>query len=242
MSLPGSVPSALPASSQTPPPWKPHTETALDRFSLRCIGRRVSHLTPRYALDLTRVRAFEILHPDAPWLTQAAVGALEAMLQPRDRGLEYGSGRSTTWLVRRTAHLVSVETDKAWYARVRSRLRDAGLFDRVDYRLVPADDRAGCLAVAEALQTSSLDYVLVDGAWRDAVALRATELLKPGGLLIVDNANWFLPATRRSRAPLSVSELPTTPDWALFAQRVRDWRVIWTSNGVCDTAIWVRSS
>src|SRR5215467_1856777 len=83
--------------------WDSYRERALDRFSLRWIGRRVTHVSPRYLLDLAAVRAFEILQPDAPWLTRTAVRILESALMPQHRGLEYGSGRSTVWLARKTA-------------------------------------------------------------------------------------------------------------------------------------------
>ncbi len=39
----------------------------------------------------------------------------------------------------------------------------------------------------------SLDYALVDGSYRDECVMRALEVLRPGGMLILDNANWYIP-------------------------------------------------
>jgi predicted O-methyltransferase YrrM len=223
----------------TPTGWRPYRERRLDSVSLRVLGRRVSHLTPQYAISLARVRAFELAHPDAPWLTPQCVAILESTLRPTDRGLEYGSGRSTRWFAQRIAHLVSVETDPGWYHKTRQLLVAAGVIDRVDYRFASADDRAACVGTVDDLADSSLDFALVDGAYRDGVALRAVEVLRPGALLVLDNANRYLPAPHGSQSPLSTN-LPVSADWARFAEVVHDWRVIWTSSGVTDTAIWIR--
>lgn len=220
-------------------------EKPIDEFTLRYLGRRFSHLTPRYFLDLARVLIFEHRDPEAPWLTREAVTILSTALRPSDRGLEYGSGRSTVWFARRTAGLVSVETDHRWYSHVQSRLAAAGLREKVDYRLIPADEgladdpsRGAYLAVGENLPPASLDYVLVDAMYRDECAVRAVRLLKPGGLLIVDNVNWYIPS--RSRSPLSARRV-TSSTWAELLHLVRTWRVIWTSSGVTDTALWIRA-
>jgi hypothetical protein len=43
---------------------------------------RYRHLTPRYVFDRVRVLAHERRHPEAPWLTAAAVAFLERWLDP----------------------------------------------------------------------------------------------------------------------------------------------------------------
>ena len=68
--------------------------------------------------------------------------------------------------------------------------------------------------------------------------LRAVELLKPGGLLILDNSNHYLP--HPSRSPLRVTR-PPSDDWETISRLVEPWRVIWTTNGCWDTTIWFTS-
>jgi hypothetical protein len=69
---------------------------------------------------------------------------LDSWLRPTDRGLEWGSGRSTTWLAARVAHLVVVEHDCGWHARIQRELTSRGLSAKVDRRLIeaPADQMA----------------------------------------------------------------------------------------------------
>jgi hypothetical protein len=84
------------------------------------------------------------------------------------------------------------------------------------------------------------DLIIVDDLYRDHCALSAIEYLRPGGLLLIDNINWYLPS--RSVSPVSrrQEDGPASPLWAEFSDRVQAWRQIWTSNGVTDTAIWVK--
>jgi predicted O-methyltransferase YrrM len=168
---------------------------------------------------------------------------LGRLLLPTDDGLEYGCGRSTEWFAQRTRSLVSVEHDDYWFARVDSALKKAAVRNVV-LKHVPATGygdsdrlRDAYVAADPALQPASLDYVLVDGLYRDLCALNVLPLIRPSGMLIIDNVNWYLPST--SVAPASVRH-PASIDWQELGVTLSTWRSIWTSNGVTDTAIWMK--
>ena len=206
-----------------------------------------SHRTPRYIYDRTRQMLYERAHPDDPWLTPAAVRLLSTLLRPADRGAEFGSGRSTLWFAARVAALTSVEHDVRWHEAVAARLKERGLRN-VDYILAPADqpmDRGGDSAYARtalAFPDASLDFALIDGHYRDYSAKLIMPKVKPGGMLIIDNANWYLPC--QSKAPNSrTAELgPAAGVWAGVWRELAGWRTIWTSSGVWDTAIFIKPS
>ncbi len=204
--------------------------------------RPFRHWTPRYVVDRLALLTFERQNPDAPWLTRDAVHILDGWLRRDDEGLEWGSGRSTTWFGARVRRLVSVEHDAAWHRDVRRRLDEKGLTN-VDYRLLGTEAVDGqppaYVAIAARVEKPSFDFVLVDGVLRDACALAAIDVLKPGGLLILDNANWFLPHDTRSPASLGAHGTPT-PAWAQVARRLGAFRCLWTTNGVTDTALFVK--
>jgi len=207
--------------------------------------RRVRHRTPRYVCARTRQMLYERGHPDAPWLTPEATRLLGRMLLPSDRGLEFGSGRSTVWFAERVSHLTSVEHDERWYAEVSGRLKERAL-SNVDYILAPLDELdgrgggSGYARAALAFADSSIDFALIDGAYRDHTARYVLPRIKPGGMLIIDNVQWYLPSN--SRAPNSRTPAlgPRGEIWAEIARDLADWRRIWTSSGVWDTAIFVR--
>ena len=204
-----------------------------------------SHRTPRYVYHRTRQFLYERAHPGDPWLTPAAIGLLERLLRPVDRGAEFGSGRSTLWFAARVAALTSVEHDRRWHETVTARLRERGQAN-VEYILAVPDqpmERGGDSAYARnalAFPDASLDFALVDGHYRDYSAKFILPKIKPGGMLIIDNVNWYLPC--RSKSPNSrTAELgPAAGAWAEVGRELAAWRTIWTSSGVWDTAIFIK--
>jgi predicted O-methyltransferase YrrM len=210
------------------------------------LSRVLGHRTPRYVYHRTRQLIYERGHADAPWLTPAAISLLESLLRPADRGVEFGSGRSMAWFARRVAALTGVEHDERWYETVTATLRARGLRN-VDYILAPPDQPAehgGDSAYARtalSFPDDSIDFALVDGHYRDYSAKFILPKIKPGGMLIIDNVNWYLPC--QSKAPNSRTAAlgPQTPVWAEVAAGLAGWRPIWTSSGVWDTAIFIKS-
>ena len=205
--------------------------------------RRTKHLTPRYIAS----RLFEIFYryrnPNAPWLTPDAVKIMDELLLPSDFGLEFGAGRSTTWLSRRVRHLVSIETDEKWFDRVSKHLESIQK-SNVDLMLVgdgfnlPATEQY--LAPLAKIKNASLDFALIDGRHRDHASLAVIDLLKPGGILILDNVNRYLPHKTFSPYSVGPAQQPPTETWCDFYARIKRWRLIHTSNGVTDTALFFK--
>lgn len=156
--------------------------------------------SPRYLARRVAYKGYELLHQDEPWIAQGAVEYCDQRLTRTMRGLEWGSGRSTLWFAKRLLKLTSVEHSANWHARVKQRLSTV---HNVDYRHVPLDhDEAAptapiydpiprYVAIADEFPDQSLDFVVVDGHYRQACVLAAIPKLRPGGLLLVDNSNWL---------------------------------------------------
>jgi hypothetical protein len=158
-------------------------------------------------------------------------------LRTTDVVCECGAGRSTIWFAQRTSRLISIEHDPAWHAKVVDSL-NAECFENVSVSLCL--DKESYVERLSALDEGALDLCLIDGIARDEYALVALSKLKTGGLLIVDNAKWFLPSNSRSPASVPPSGVPVSVQWSKFQEMVGDWRSIWTSNGVWDTAFWIK--
>ena len=154
-------------------------------------------------IDLARRAAYELhvrRHPDEPWLTPSAIAFLDRELPRNGVGLEWGSGRSTVWFGRRLSRLISIEMDADWFAAVGAKVVDIPSVDlrhvlldhsreeatRPHYEPVPR-----YVAVIDEFRDESLDFVLVDGHYRQACVLAALSKLRPGGLLAVDNTDWL---------------------------------------------------
>lgn len=199
-------------------------------------------------VDRVRLMAYQHCNRDAPWLTSEAVAFLERWLQPDRVGFEWGSGRSTVWFARRVRQLTSIEHDPHWYDQIARCLAEEGLAPRVTYRRFAVDNvaDAGHPYVSAILEhhDEGLNFCLVDGVTRlrAQCALACLPKLARGGIVIVDNANWFLPHGPKSRAPNSRGPADgyASAAWQEFAREVANWPCTWTSDGITDTAIWTK--
>lgn len=203
------------------------------------------HWSPRYLAALASYRMYSRANPGSPWLTQTAVSILDTMLKPGDRMLEFGSGRSTAWLAARVGHITSVEHNPSWHATVLEMFRKQGLAN-VDYRLAeisgPDGPKPGepYVAVASEFADESLDVVLVDGMYRGACVLAVIPKLKPGGILVIDNVQWFLPSRTRSPKARGPQDGPKDATWAAALSVIGGWRNFWTTNELSDTAFYFK--
>jgi len=170
------------------------------------------------------------------------INILETWLRPTDIGLEFGSGRSTNWFASRIGHLTSVEDNPEWYQRVRNQIKNKS----VEYLLFEdgSSNSAGSNYVNAAKQMSqnSLDFCLIDGAARDHCALVCLDKLKVGGILIIDNVERYIPHEPKTSSPnaRSLHDGYASDVWAEVGTRIKSWRCIWTTNGIYDTALWVK--
>jgi hypothetical protein len=203
------------------------------------------HWNRAYICNRLSEIAYQRMKPDLPWLTRDATSALGSLLNHTDVGLEFGSGRSTVWFARRLALLTSVEHSPLWHAKVSQMIQDQKITN-IDYRLRTAvgfEDPVSSdnyLDVLAEFADASLDFVLVDGVQRAHCAKAAIPKVRSGGLLVVDNANWFLPSDSDSPSSRTIAQGPRGPEWREVHERLSDWRRLWTTNGVSDTTIFFK--
>jgi len=206
--------------------------------------RSIRHWTPGYVNARLGEIADHRKHPRDPWLTRQAIDILDGYLKKSDTGLETGSGRSTLWFAKRLGTLTSLEHNTEWHGIVQGQLKAEGA-SNVEYHLLPeaarvADEAQPYVKQVEGLADESLDFALVDGVFRDWCALYATKKLKRGGVMVIDNVNWFLPSRSKSPNSRREGEPAKSETWAKVEAELRGWRRIWTSSGVTDTAFFFK--
>jgi predicted O-methyltransferase YrrM len=207
--------------------------------------RSIEHWSLLYAVDRLAEIAYQRGRPHEPWLTKQANLALTSLLKPTDVGLEFGSGRSTVWFAARLKHLTSVEHNADWHKIVDAMLDERAIAN-VTYRFrKPAAEESisvQCpyVSVVDEFEDRSLDFILVDGAQRGLCAMAGLSKVRPGGMLVIDNVNWFLPSASRSPNSRSFAHGPRRGPWEEVHAVLKNWRVLWTTNGVSDTAIYFR--
>lgn len=188
-----------------------------------------SLLRPIYLIRRIIYKFYELTHPDEPWISQGAIRFCEKILNQEQIGLEWGSGRSTIWYGSRLKSLLSIEYDMSWHSQVVTSLEKKKLTNvecryitlehdlkeptRLHYEKTP-----NYVKVTEEFQDNSLDFVVVDGHYRQACIFAALKKIKPGGWLLVDNTN---------RLPIEEWGVPSS------------WIIVHQSNNVMtETTIW----
>jgi predicted O-methyltransferase YrrM len=206
-----------------------------------------SHWNLRYVIDRLRLNCWLQSNPNCPWFTRQAVELLEDWIKPTDIVLEFGSGRSTTWLAARVNRVTSVEQSPEWYAIVTGDLAKRSLASKVDIRLVPGGNAVDAYSgVAQEFPESHFDIVIVDGHFRRECILAASSRVKPGGILIYDDSQVHADAARqapkRHRAfqPMHARTEYHRGLWEPVFASLENWRLVWTTDGVKDTAIWIK--
>lgn len=112
---------------------------------------------------------------DTPWLHPAAVEYLAGIVTPEMRVVEHGAGGSTVWFSERVKEVICFETSIAWAERVHARANGVRLY----------------MDLSKLGSVGGFDLLMIDGAREErGKFLRSAHLLvRPGGWVVLDNAN-----------------------------------------------------
>lgn len=143
---------------------------------------------PRALATFALARLFDY-RPTQPWICYDAIRRLDEILRPDMAALEYGSGMSTMWFARRVGSIVAVEDDSGWAEfqqrkLVREKIHNA--------EIIIAGDREGYVrppVVSEQAERGGFDFIMIDGRYRDACAEAAIGMIRPGGIIYLDNSD-----------------------------------------------------
>ena len=202
--------------------------------------RKFNHWSAEYIFNRINFYLHQKAYPKDPWLTKNSISIIKSLIRESDNGLEIGSGKSTKWFLERSATLKSVEASRIWYDKISEVCYEEINSGRLTYILSSSDIEYKNLI--KGLDDNSLDYCLIDGLFRDICAAEILQKLKPGAVLIIDNIERYIPCSH-SKSPNArkdqdgaVNEL-----WSAFLSETKNWRYIWTTNGVNDTGIWIKT-
>lgn len=202
-----------------------------------------SHRNIKYIINRTKEIIFRFVYSDTPWLTPAANKILSKTLKNNFTGFEFGSGKSTIWFSKRIKHITSLETSKIWFNKVLKILKKNNL-KNVDLICMDKEEKnfkIKYLNVLSKFNDDYFDFILVDALFRDECTHLAIKKLKPGGFLILDNVNRYLPFDTISPFSIKKNESPLNALWEkIYDETLSKWHTLHTSNGVSDTAIFTK--
>lgn len=197
------------------------------------------HWTPRYVLDRTHLSVWQRLNQGAPWLVAESVEFLHEWLASTDLVVEFGAGRSTLWFGARVGEVISIETDPEWHRIVVARAAKKGL-QNVHCLLETSEHPDAFLAAAdEAVRNrgSRPSLVVVDGRFRAQCTTWALSTVGANGLVVLDNAERYVPSASRVPGALPIGAEPPEKSWRQAWDEIEKRRSVRMSNGVWDTLL-----
>jgi hypothetical protein len=116
-----------------------------------------------------------------PWFTYPAIEYI-SQLDLSDKNIfEWGSGNSSLFFSKRCKSLISVESDKGWYRLIEENRSP-------NQKLLFCDPEK----LADAIGPfDKFDVIIIDTANRYNCAINALKHLSDGGLIILDNSDWY---------------------------------------------------
>jgi hypothetical protein len=138
-----------------------------------------------------------------PWFTYPAIEFLEGLDLSAARVFEYGAGNSTRFWAAHAKAVDAVEADAEWYRAIA-----ATLPAHCSIVLAPTIED---YVSAVRRHPQGYDVIVVDGKNEDQGRFRcaqaALEALRPGGMIVLDNAD-CLPESRRVLRDAGLIEVP----------------------------------
>jgi len=160
---------------------------------------------------------------------------LEQYVKCTDVVLEFGSGQSTVFFAQKCREVFSIEHDEQWYNRINKELSERGL-KNVHYFLY--SDQRYWQSVIE-YDDQFFDAILIDGNYREEAAIAVLPKLKPGGIMVIDDVQRYIPGKSLSPNAKRNFDLTNETDrkWKKVWDIVKEWHYYWATDNVSDTLI-----
>ncbi len=144
------------------------------------------------------LRADTALLPECEWQIAPEQGPFLAMLvqlMGAKTCLEVGTftGYSAMWVASALpadGNLICCELSGMYAGVARKHLSAAGLMDKVDLRVAPAADTLSALLADGAAGTFDYAFIDADKGRYNLYYERCFELVRPGGVILIDNTLW----------------------------------------------------
>ena len=184
------------------------------------------HWTSKYIYNRIKNYIYFFSNKNVPWLSKECNKFLNVKLNKEMVCLEFGSGNSSLWIANRVKYLTSIEHNFEWFKKIDNNSKQIKNFKILylegnkyrDYSDSNIDD-------------NSIDFCLVDGLYRDEISLKILNKLKPGGIIIIDDVQRYLPSNN-TLSP--AKNLGYTENWGQFKEITQKWQRIYFSDGVSD--------
>lgn len=122
-----------------------------------------------------------------PWYTYSAIEYVNSLDLKDCEIFEYGSGMGSMYWSRKSKSIISVESDPSWYKTGLKRIAS-------NSKLILESDPNRYPEVINRF--GKFDIVIIDGIERLECAKQSIKHLKTGGMIILDNSDWYKKTTK----------------------------------------------
>jgi len=122
-----------------------------------------------------------------PWFTYPIIDYLNNLNLKNKTIFEYGSGNSTIYWATRCKSLVAVEHDEIWFSVVKEKIEKYNNSKLLFVNSASAEKYSSSILKFD----TKFDIIVIDGEHREKCARKAIKKLKSGGMIILDNSDWF---------------------------------------------------
>ncbi|MGQ9643698.1 MAG: FkbM family methyltransferase, partial [Ignavibacterium sp.] len=119
-----------------------------------------------------------------PWFTYPAIDFLKERLDKNMTVFEYGSGNSTLFFAQRVKEIISVETNKQWYEKIKSKMPS-------NAKIILYENDKSDISYSKVIDSfnKKYDIIIIDAIERNEVLMNATHFLNESGVIILDNSD-----------------------------------------------------
>jgi predicted O-methyltransferase YrrM len=162
------------------------------------LAEYIRSITLREPAPLKKLRDESASHPRASMQTAPEQGQflhLLARLAGARKTLEVGvfMGYSSTWVALALppgGKIIACDVSEEYTTRARQTWAEAGVADRIELRIAPALETLDALLAAGQRGTFDMAFIDADKSNYTHYYDRALELLRPGGVVAIDNVLW----------------------------------------------------
>lgn len=122
-----------------------------------------------------------------PWFAYPAIEYIKQLDLSEKVIFEYGSGNSTLFWETRAKRVMSIEHDEKWFNKMKTLVSPSTELKLISDNSYPDE----ILKIDE-----NFDVIIIDGRCRYDCATAAVKKLKNGGIIILDDSDWFPNTTR----------------------------------------------
>lgn len=126
-----------------------------------------------------------------PWYTYPAIEFLNRLDFSKSSVFEWGSGYSTLYWCNKAATIVSIEDNKLWFKKIFKLIKT-----NVNLKLIQEKNK-----YIDSIKKTGhkFDVIIIDGAYREKCITQSVKYLKKGGIIILDNSDWYQISSKKLR-------------------------------------------